>query len=186
MTNPAGNSAVICGVEANSSAVLPRLPAARDLTGAAEAPSLHSRKPRPVCQHRDGASKTAPPTTSMKEVALYGDQGTRPRHADDDDRPARREDHHDHPQGRWFPVTAPTVEQVNLTAVEHDIAAVLVAHGLADHDTIQVAAYPIEQGGHTAGYSITALAYTRPAGLPTTRPAGDPFAATTKRLEAAS
>jgi hypothetical protein len=119
----------------------------------------------------------------MKEVTTYGSQGTRPRHEVDNDRPARREDHHDRPQGRrWFPVTAPTV--VDLAAVERDIAAVLVRHGLADHDTIQVSARLIEQGGELAGVTIDALAYTRPAGLPTTRPITDPFAATTKRLEA--
>jgi hypothetical protein len=70
-------------------------------------------------------------------------------------------------------MTAPT--GVDLRALERDLAVVLMAHGLADHDTVQVAAYGIEQGGHTAGVTVSAYAYTRPAGLPTEAPQGDPF-----------
>lgn len=66
--------------------------------GAAEAPNV--KMPRPVCHHRDGASKTARSNIPMKEDQIYGSQGTRPRHEDHDDHPARWEDHHDHPQGR--------------------------------------------------------------------------------------
>lgn len=70
----------------------------------------------------------------------------------------------------------------DLAAVERDIAAVLVAHGLAAHDTVQVSARLIEQGGIVAGVTIDALAYTRPTGLPTEEPAADPFAELTDRL----
>lgn len=81
-------------------------------------------------------------------------------------------------------MTAPAVD---LTAVERDIAAVLIAHGLTGHDTVQVAAYEIEQAGHTAGITVTAYAYTPPAGVPSPRPAsGSPLTALAARLEAVS
>lgn len=83
-------------------------------------------------------------------------------------------------------MTAPATEQVDLSAVERDIAKVLVAHGLAGHDTIQVAVYPIIQGGRTAGVSITGMAYTRPAGLPTEQPATAPFTEMADEMEAVS
>lgn len=84
-------------------------------------------------------------------------------------------------------MTAPAPGPVDLAAVERDIAAVLVAHGLAAHDRGQVAAYPIEQAGHTTGVTITAYAYTPPAGVPAPRPASDsPFMALAARLEVAS
>lgn len=79
-------------------------------------------------------------------------------------------------------MTAPT-EPVNLAQVERDIAAVLVAHGLTTHDTVQVAAYPIEQAGQTAGITVTAYAYTPPAGVPAPRPVEPhPFTAITQQL----
>ncbi|MEV4672787.1 hypothetical protein AB0K34_14115 [Actinomadura sp. NPDC049382] len=85
-------------------------------------------------------------------------------------------------------MTAPA-ETVDLAQVERDIAAVLVAHGLTTHDTVQVAAYPIEQAGTTAGVTVTAYAYTPPAGVPAPRPADEPhpFTAIIEQLtEAAS
>lgn len=82
-------------------------------------------------------------------------------------------------------MTAPTID---LTAVERDIAAVLVAHGLTGHDTVNVAAYEIEQAGQTAGITVTAYAYTPPAGVPAPRPADDdsPLTALAEQLEAVS
>lgn len=62
-----------------------------------------------------------------------------------------------------------TTPAVDLRAVEQDIAAVLAAHGLGGHDTVQVAAYEVEQGGQTAGITVNVLAYTRPTAPPTER-----------------
>ena len=50
----------------------------------------------------------------------------------------------------------------NLAAIERDVAAVLVRHGLAGHESLHIAAYEITQGGQPAGVTITAQAYTRP------------------------
>lgn len=84
-------------------------------------------------------------------------------------------------------MTAPAIEQVNLAAVEHAIAVVLVRHGLADHDTVQVSARTIEQGGHITGVTIDVFAGSRPAGLPATPPAtADEFTAMAEDLEAVS
>lgn len=83
-------------------------------------------------------------------------------------------------------MTAPAVERVDLAAVERDLVAVLTAHGITG-DTIQLAVYPIEQAGETVGVSISGFAYTRPPGLPTTKPATpDPFTAMAEDLEAVS
>ena len=59
---------------------------------------------------------------------------------------------------------------VDLRALERDIVALFVKHGLGFHDTVQVAAYKIEQAGQTAGITVDAWAYTCPEGLPTERP----------------
>ncbi len=84
-------------------------------------------------------------------------------------------------------MTAPDLTPVDLAQVERDIAAVLVAHGLTTHDTVQVAAYEIEQAGQTAGVTVTAYAYTPPAGVPAPRPADDsPLTALAEQLEAVS
>ncbi|TYK45116.1 hypothetical protein [Actinomadura decatromicini] len=73
---------------------------------------------------------------------------------------------------------------VDLRAVEQDIAAVLLAYGLGGHNTVQVAASEIEQGGHIAGLTVSALAYTRPPGLPTEEPERDPFGPLADQLTA--
>lgn len=150
------------------------------LGGTAEAHTYDS--PATAIAAPGGARKTVL-SPLYEGGTTYGHQGTRPRHEDHDDRPARREDHHDHP--RRQPVTAATVD---LTAVERDIAAVLVAHGLTGHDTVNVAAYEIEQAGQTAGITVTAYAYTAPAGVPAPRPAddGSPLMALAEQLEAVS
>lgn len=84
-------------------------------------------------------------------------------------------------------MTAPESTPVDLAQIERDIAAVLVAHGLTTHDTVQVAAYEIEQAGRTAGITVTAYAYTPPAGVPAPRPPeGSPLTALAEQLEAVS
>lgn len=63
-------------------------------------------------------------------------------------------------------VDAPERTRVNLAQLERDIAAVLVAHGLTDLDTVSVSAYEITQGDAYAGVTVSAYAYERPAHLP--------------------
>ena len=81
-------------------------------------------------------------------------------------------------------MTAPA--PVNLTALEHAIAVVLVQHGLGDHETVQVDARPIAHGGYDAGVTVNVLAYTRPEQLPPAPRAAVESAEAADDLEAVS
>ena len=81
-------------------------------------------------------------------------------------------------------MTAPA--RVNLTALEHAIAVVLVQHGLGDHETVQVDARPIAHGGYDAGVTVNVLAYTRPEQLPPAESRAAKTAAPAEDLEAVS
>ena len=81
-------------------------------------------------------------------------------------------------------MTAPAT--VNLVALERAIAKVLCDYGLGDHDSVQVNARPIEQGGYIAGVTIDAFAFTRPAELPPVESAPAETAEAAEDLEAVS
>jgi hypothetical protein len=75
---------------------------------------------------------------------------------------------------------------VDLAQLERDIAAVLVAHGLTDLDTVSVTAHEIVHGDAYAGVTVSAYAYERPAHLPPAAECADdtrhPFAEMADRL----
>jgi hypothetical protein len=145
----------------NSSAALPAsVPTHTPEGGTAEVHALNSEEPRlGDCSAGRGGHEYPSP-----RKVPDGEQRTRPRSADHDHCPTRREDHHDHsPRRRWEEVTA-AVERptVNVEALEADLRGVLTAHGLdvLDHATVRVDV--MTRAGVPSGIAFHGRAHTNP------------------------
>lgn len=166
---------------------------------AAAATPTEDENPASAIAAPGGARRTV--ISSTKEHQSHGER-YQPRAGFDGPQERQRQAHRPHARdvgeaGQGLPgagegreevtALAPEPILVDLDAVEAEISAVFTRHGLAGLNHVTANVRFVNHGGALAGVTVTASAYTRPAGLPSAQPSDcDPFAELAEKLEVAS